>query len=106
MITIIESGSRAWAVAATDGDLHIYSRENAEEWNEVSLSEDSEQIDQDGSLILEALYEQQVGDTPDEETEEPEAEEEAEEPEDEEPKPRRRPAKTSSSRGRSKAKAK
>jgi hypothetical protein len=129
VITIIESGSSAWAVAATNGDLHIYSREDAGEWNEVSLSEDSEQIDRDGSLILEALYEQQVGDTPDEETEEPEAEaeeedeepeedepeddqepgaeEEAEEPEEEEEqKPRRRRARTTARRGRSKARAK
>ena len=56
VITIIESSSKAWAVAATNGDLHIYGRKDADEWNEVSLSEDSEQIDRDGSLILEALY--------------------------------------------------
>jgi hypothetical protein len=87
VITIIESGSTAWAVAATNGDLHIYRREDAGEWNEVSLSEDSWQIDQDGGLILEALYEQQVEDKPDGETEEPEAEaeEEDEEPEEDEP---------------------
>ena len=133
MITIIESGSNAWAVAATNGDLHIYGREDAGEWNEVSLSEDSWQIDQDGSLILEALYEQQVGAKPDEETEEPEAEAEEEdaEPEEDEPeddqepeaekeepeapeeeeeaeeqKPRRRRARTTARRGRSKAGAK
>ena len=58
MFTIIESGSQAWALAAADGDLHIYAREEAGEWAEVLLSEDSEQIDQDGSSILEALYEQ------------------------------------------------
>lgn len=58
MLTIIESGSQAWALAAADGDLHIYAREEAGEWTEVLLSEDSEQIDQDGSSILEALYEQ------------------------------------------------
>jgi outer membrane biosynthesis protein TonB len=87
VITIIESGSNAWAVAATNGDLHIYSREDADEWTEVSLNEDSEQIDQDGSLILEALYEEHVGRAPDEEPEEPEAEaeEEDEEPEEDEP---------------------
>jgi hypothetical protein len=83
VITIIESGSDAWAVAATNGDLHIYSREGAGEWSEVSLSEDSEQIDQDGSLILEALYEQHVGRQPGEDIEEPAAEagEEDEQPE-------------------------
>jgi hypothetical protein len=58
MLTIIESGPQAWALAAADGDLHVYSREQAGEWIEVLLSEDSEQIDQDGSSILEALYEQ------------------------------------------------
>ena len=136
MITIIESGSSAWAVAATNGDVHIYSREDAGEWNEVSLSEDSEQIDHDGSLILEALYEQHVGDKPDEETEppeaeaeeedaeqleedepeddqEPEAEEEPEEPEEEEEaepeeeeQKPRRRARTTARRRRSKARAK
>jgi hypothetical protein len=58
MLTIIESGSQAWALAAADGDLHIYSREGPDQWTEVLLSEDAEQIDQDGSSILEALYEQ------------------------------------------------
>jgi hypothetical protein len=130
VITIIESGSDAWAVAATNGDLHIYSREGAGEWSEVSLSEDSEQIDQDGSLILEALYEQHVGRQPGEDIEEPAAEaeteeedeeakdeefeedqepeaaEEDEEPEEEEQKPRRRRARTTASRGRSKARTK
>jgi hypothetical protein len=88
MLTIIESGSRAWALAATDGDLHIYSREEAGEWAELLLSEDSEQIDQDGSSILEALYEQHAatgqngqGAEPEAEAEQPEAE--AEEPVDE-----------------------
>ena len=42
------------------------------------LSEGSEQIDGDGSLILEALYEQHAGRAPDEE---PEADEEPDEPE-------------------------
>ena len=58
MLTIIESGSQAWALAAADGELHIFSREDAGEWTEVLLSGDSEQVDQDGSSILEALYEQ------------------------------------------------
>jgi hypothetical protein len=80
VITIIESGSNAWAVAATNGDLHIYSREDADEWIEVPLTEDAEQIDEDGSLILEALYEQHLGANGDGAGEEPEAEAE-EEPE-------------------------
>jgi hypothetical protein len=133
VITIIESGSSAWAVAATNGDLHIYSREQAGEWSEVSLSEDAEPIDEDGSLILEALFDERVGSEPEEELEEPEAdaeledeeleeseeledeeleedqepeaEEGEEEPEEEEQKPRRGRAKTAS-RGRSKARSK
>ena len=84
MLTIIQSGSKAWAIAATNGDVRIFSREQAGEWIEVLLSEDSEQLDGDGSLILEALYEQYAGGEPEEEGEEPEAEEEAEEPEAEE----------------------
>ena len=38
--------------------MHIFSCEDAGEWTEVLLSGDSEQVDQDGSSILEALYEQ------------------------------------------------
>jgi hypothetical protein len=84
VLTIIQSGSKAWAVAATNGDVRIFGREQVGEWVEVLLSEDSEQLDGDGSLILEALYEQHAGGQPEEEGEEPEAEEEAEEPEAEE----------------------
>ena len=85
MLTIIQSGSKAWAMAATNGDVRIFSREQAGDWIEVWLSEESEQLDGDGSLILEALYEQYAGEEPEEEEgEEPEAEEEAEEPEAEE----------------------
>jgi hypothetical protein len=86
MLTIIESGFKAWAVAATSGDLRVYSREQAGEWIEVALSDDSEQIDQDGSLILEALYEQHIGQEQ-AESEEPEAEEDEPEPEEDEPEP-------------------
>ena len=84
MLTIIQSGSKAWAMAATNGDVRIFSRAQAGEWIEVLLSEESEQLDGDGSLILEALYEQYAGEEPEEEEEEPEAEEEDEEPEAEE----------------------
>jgi len=83
VVTIIQSGSKAWAIAATNGDVRIFSREQVGEWTEVLLSEDSEQIDGDGSLILEALYEQHAGTAP-EEAQEPEAAEEEEEPEAEE----------------------
>jgi len=85
VLTIIQSGSKAWAMAATNGDVRIFSRDQAGEWIEVLLSEESEQLDGDGSLILEALYEQYAGEEPEEEEgEEPEAEEEVEEPEAEE----------------------
>jgi outer membrane biosynthesis protein TonB len=83
VLTIIESGSKAWAFAATNGDVRIFSREEAGEWSEVLLSEGSEQIDGDGSSILEALYEQHAGMAPEEE-EEPGVEEDEEEPEVEE----------------------
>lgn len=87
MLTIIESGAKAWAVAATNGDVRIFSREQAGEWIEVLLSEDSEQIDADGSLILEAMYEQQPGRELGEQREEPgdEGDEVPEGDEDEEP---------------------
>jgi hypothetical protein len=85
VLTIIQSGSKAWAMAATNGDVRIFSRDQAGEWIEVLLSEESEQLDGDGSLILEALYEQYAGEEPEaKEGEEPEAEEEDEEPEAEE----------------------
>ena len=81
VLTIIQSGSKAWAVAATNGDVRIFSREQVGEWVELLLSEDSEQLDGDGSLILEALYEQRAGREPEGEGEEPEAEEAEEESE-------------------------
>ncbi len=88
MLTIIDSGAQAWAVAAADGDLRIYRREEAGEWTEALLSEDSEQLDQDGSSILEALYEQHAGTGQNGQTAAPEAEQEEledeEEPEDDE----------------------
>ena len=90
MLTIIESNSKAWAVAATNGDFRIYCRDQPREWIEIPLSDDSEQVDEDGSLLLEALYEQRIGQRPEPEVaedEEPEAEEddEPEAEEDEEP---------------------
>ena len=107
MLTIIESGSKAWAFAATNGDVRIFSREEAGEWSEVLLSEGSEQIDGDGSSILEALYEQHAGREPEDEGDEPVAEEEEEEPEaeeeEEEPEAEKKPRR---SRGRTRAKKK
>ncbi len=110
MLTIIESEQSAWMVIATDGELRIYSRENAGEWTELSL-ENSDEVDRDKSLMLEELYGQQAGQAEDDEEEEPEAEEEGEEedepdeeedePEEEADQPRRRRATASAGRGRS-----
>ena len=84
MLTIIESESSAWMVIATDGELRIYSRENAGEWSELSL-ENSDEVDRDKSPMLEELYGQQAGqDEDDEEPEEPEADEEDEDEDEEE----------------------
>lgn len=86
MLNIIESGPRAWALATTNGDLRIYSRDADHEWSEMFLSDDSEQLDESGSLILEALYEQQTAHEPDEADEAPELEDQEPEAEgDEEP---------------------
>jgi hypothetical protein len=82
VLSIIESRSRVWALTAADGDLRLYSREEAGEWSEVVMSEDSEQIDQDGRSILEALYEQYATTDGDQQTAAPEPDQE--EPEDEE----------------------
>lgn len=62
MLTVIDSGSQAWALAAADGDPHIYARE-VRCVVRGFLSEDLEQIDQEGGSILEALYERYA--TPD-----------------------------------------
>ncbi|HEY2653614.1 MAG TPA: hypothetical protein VGI50_16945 [Solirubrobacteraceae bacterium] len=84
MLTIIESESSAWMVIATDGELRIYSREDAEEWIEVSL-ENSDPVDRDKGLMLEELYGQQGGqEEDDEEPEEPDADEDEEEQDQEE----------------------
>jgi len=79
VLTIIQSGSQVWAVAATNGDVRVFSREQVGEWIEVLLSEDSEQLDGDGSLILEALYEQRADREPEDDGQEPQAEEGEEE---------------------------
>ncbi len=123
MLTIIESDSSAWMVIATDGELRIYSRENAEEWTELSL-ENSGQADRDKSLMLEELYGQQAGqEEDDEEPEESDTDEDEEgdddedeeedesneaegaEPEEEPKQPRRRRA-TAKAGGRSSARRK
>ena len=96
MLTIIESGPSTWALVATDGELRVFSREESGEWSELPIGEDAEQLGEDGTLILEALYEQEVGadgaepgepeaEAAEAEEEEPEEEEPEEEPEEEEP---------------------
>jgi hypothetical protein len=117
VLTIIEGESSVWMVISVDDELRIYSRAEAGEWGELSLSEDSEQVDPEKSFMLEELYGRQSGQEeedeeagPDDEEEEPDEEEqepdedgpelaedeESEEGEDEEPeeeeKPRRRRA--------------
>jgi cobalamin biosynthesis protein CobT len=117
VLTIIEGESSVWMVISVDDELRIYSRAEAGEWGELSLSEDSEQVDPEKRFMLEELYGRQSGQEeedeeagPDDEEEEPDEEEqepdedgpelaedeESEEGEDEEPeeeeKPRRRRA--------------
>jgi hypothetical protein len=117
VLTIIEGESSVWMVISVNDELRIYSRAEAEEWGELSLSDDSEQVDPEKSFMLEELYGRQSGqeeedeeagpddeeDEPDEEEEESDGDgpelaedEESEDGEDEEPeeeeKPRRRRA--------------
>jgi hypothetical protein len=120
VLTIIESASNVWMVITVDGELRIYTRaDEDEEWSELSVSEDSEQVDPEKNFMLEELYARQSGqeegddggepeggeEVPDEEEEEPgedgpelAEDEEPEDSEDEEPeeeeKPRRRRAAT------------
>lgn len=112
MLTVIENTSNVWLVITVDDELRVYARGEQGEWGELSLSEDSEQVDPEKSFMLEELYGRQ---SDQDEEGEPEAEEddvddegepdeggpdlaEDEEPEDteeepeEEPKPRRRRA--------------
>jgi hypothetical protein len=117
VLTIIENGSKEWAVIAVQDELRIYSRDEPGEWSELPLGDESEQVDPEKSFMLEELYDQragdegdeegeeaQEGDPGDEEEEEPElAEDESEEDEDEEPeeepeKPARRRSKPSATR--------
>jgi hypothetical protein len=124
VLTIIENGSKEWAVIAVEDELRIYSREEPGEWTELPVGDESEQVDPEKSFMLEELYGQRAGDDGDEEEEEaPEEDlgeeeegdveeepelaedepEEDEEPEDEEPeeeaeKPARRRSKSAAKR--------
>jgi hypothetical protein len=78
VLTIIESASSVWMVTTIDDELRIYARAEAGEWGELSLGEDSEQVDPEKSFMLEELYARESGQEEDEEGE-LEGEEEAEE---------------------------
>lgn len=134
MLTIIEGGSNVWMAIAVDDELRIYSRAEAGDWGELSLSEDSEQVDPEKSFMLEELYVRQNGqgeqdeeagpegeeeepdedeDEPDEDEEEPDEDgadlaedEESEDGEDEEPEEEEKPRRRRAASGRSAARRK
>lgn len=86
MLTIVESESNTWFVVATGGKLRIYSRDRPEEWSELMLSDDSEEVEEEKALMLEELYVQRTGDEEpghgeDESGEDEEDDENADEPE-------------------------
>ena len=85
MLTIIESTSNVWMAITVDDELRIYSRAEEGDWSELSLSEDSEQVDPEKSFMLEELYGRQSGQ--EEEDEEAGPEDEEEEPDEEEEEP-------------------
>ena len=129
MLTIIEGGSNLWMAITVDDELRIYSRAEAGDWGELSVSEDSEQVDPEKSFMLEELYGRQSGqeeedeeagaegedevadeeEEPDEDGPELDEDEESEDGEDEEPEeeeqPRRRRAASAKS-GRTAARRK
>jgi hypothetical protein len=85
VLNVIESGSNVWMVISVDDELRIYSRAEAGDWGELSLSEDSEQVDPEKSFMLEELYGRQNGQEEEDEEEAPEGDEEEPDEEDEEP---------------------
>jgi hypothetical protein len=128
VLTIIEGASNVWMVITVDGDLRIYTRVDEDDgWSELSVSDDSEQVDPEKNFMLEELYARQSGEEEADDEGEPEGEEqvpedeeeldedgpelaEDEEPEDsedeepeEEKKPRRRRAASASRGGRTAA---
>jgi hypothetical protein len=126
VLTIIESGSSVWMAISVDDELRIYSRAEAGDWGELSLSEDSEQVDPEKSFMLEELYGRQSGQEEedeeagpegeeeepdeDEETDEDEPElaedEESQDDEDEEPEEEEKPRRRRAASGRSAARRK
>jgi cobalamin biosynthesis protein CobT len=91
VLTIIESGSNVWMAITVDDELRIYSRAEAGDWGELSVSEDSEQVDPEKSFMLEELYGRQNGQEEEDEEAGLEGDEEMpdeeEEPDDEEEEP-------------------
>jgi len=85
VLTIIEGGSNVWMAIAVDDELRIYSRAEAGEWGELSLSEDSEQVDPEKSFMLEELYVRQNGQGEQDEEAGPEGEEEEPDEDEDEP---------------------
>ena len=61
VLTIIEGESNVWMAITVDDELRIYSRAEAGDWGELSLSEDPEQVDPEKSFMLEELYVRQNG---------------------------------------------
>lgn len=53
MLTIVEIDSSTWIVIATGGELRIYSRDQTEEWRELLLSDDAEEVEEEKALMLE-----------------------------------------------------
>jgi hypothetical protein len=83
VLTIIEGASNVWMVITVDGDLRIYTRVDEDDgWSELSVSDDSEQVDPEKNFMLEELYARQSGEEEADDEGEPEGEEQV--PEDEE----------------------
>lgn len=115
MLTIIENASNTWMIVTVGDGLRVYLRAEDEEWSEMPLGEDPEQVDPEKSFMLEELYaresEDEEGEPEGEEDDEEESDEgepelaedqesgDEEEEEEEEPKPRRRRAAASKSAG-------
>ena len=85
MLTIIETGSNVWMAITVGDELRIYSRAEAGDWGELSVSEDSEQVDPEKSFMLEELYGRQSGQEEEDEEAGAEGEEEVLDEEEEEP---------------------
>jgi hypothetical protein len=85
VLTIIENESNVWMVITVDGELRLYTRADAGEWGELSVGDDSDQVDPEKSFMLEELYARQSGQ--EEEDEEGGPEDEAEELDEEEEEP-------------------